>query len=169
MTFDEYQKKAQETDIRPKEIKMICNGFGLIGELDELEEIQKYDSHYALGLSYEDDDIIKEVGDVCWYIASICTELNISLDYAIEVYNENESKGFEVSDMNMAEIFKKVYRDNDGKFTGEYKYKIIFYIGYLLQLYLDQFCDIRIAMKQNIKKLQSRKKRGKIKGSGNNR
>lgn len=169
MTFDEYQKKAEETDIRTKEIKMICNGFGLIGELDELEEIQNYDSHYTLGLSYENDAVIKEVGDVCWYISSICTELDISLEDAVNKYKDIYDKGYEISDMNMAEVFKKVYRDNHGIFNGAYKDKIMFYIGYLLTLYLDQFCDIHLAMKQNIKKLQSRKKRGKIQGSGNNR
>jgi len=147
-----YQNEATVTDIRANSIKMICNGFGLIGELEELErEVQRFHG----------EDIIKELGDVLWYCASICTYLSLDLQ---DIYESN----FETElSMPLAEIFKKVYRDKKGVFDETDKKYIKAYIR-------DAICgisedDMDNITNMNIAKLNSRQQRGVIGGNGSNR
>ncbi|KON34684.1 hypothetical protein AC477_00115 [miscellaneous Crenarchaeota group-1 archaeon SG8-32-1] len=82
MNFDEYQSKARETAIYPnKGNNLVYPILGLNGEAGEVaEKLKKLirDEHYA------DADFVKsidkELGDVLWYIAAICSELGISMN-----------------------------------------------------------------------------------------
>lgn len=51
----------------------------------------------AQGIQITDDDLKKEVGDVLWYLAQICTELGLSLDEAahanLEKLFDRQSRG----------------------------------------------------------------------------
>lgn len=155
MTLNEYQEKAKVTDCRDKSIKMICNGFGLIGELEELNEVPLQDYKGA----------IKESGDVLWYCSSIATYLNLKLE---DIYKMNSTG----SDINrpIAEVFKKVYRDKDGEFDEKDKEEIAIFISYVINWELPNGeKNLKEVMQTNIDKLYSRKERGVIKGNGNDR
>lgn len=95
MDFRRYQELAGETAVYPSmatvsEINGEVTGvlhigypvFGLLGEAGELAEKTKkiirdknciIDDSELLGLMYE-------LGDIMWYIARICTELNVSME-----------------------------------------------------------------------------------------
>ncbi len=83
MTLNEYQAKAWKTAIYP------CKGhnltypiLGLNGEAGELADHCKKiirDNNNKLTIGRK-TDIIKEAGDVLWYVAALCQELNISLE-----------------------------------------------------------------------------------------
>ena len=73
----------------------------------------------------------------------------------------------------VAEKFKKIIRDKDGKLDAEDKVEIakelgdVLWYNAIIANYLDiEFADIAQA---NLKTLASRKNRGKISGSGDNR
>lgn len=68
---------------------------------------------------------------------------------------------------------KKVFRDNNGEFTPEIKEKLKGELGDVLW-YFTQICtDLDLTLEEvaeaNLEKIFSRKKRGKIRGDGDNR
>jgi len=88
MDFKEYQEKARQTAIYPDKGKnLIYPTLGLVGESGEVaEKVKKLirDKNMVVDKEFL-DSIKKELGDVLWYIAAICSELSLSLeDVAIE-------------------------------------------------------------------------------------
>ena len=83
MHFDEYQKKALETDLRTA-----INGnlliYPVLGLADEVGEVvgkfkKLYrDKNGKLDNEYR-AEIVKELGDVLWYLAVVCDRLDVSL------------------------------------------------------------------------------------------
>ena len=80
MTINEYQKLAMTTlnpELDKKDI--LINGvMGLCGESGEVIDIVK--KHLAQGHELDKEKIVKELGDVAWYIAEIATVLDVELE-----------------------------------------------------------------------------------------
>ena len=80
MTINEYQKLAMTTlnpDLDKKDV--LINGvMGLCGESGEVIDIVK--KHLAQGHELDREKIIKELGDVAWYMAEIATVLDVELE-----------------------------------------------------------------------------------------
>ena len=80
MTINEYQQLAMTTlnkDLDKKDI--LINGvMGLCGESGEVIDIVK--KHLAQGHELDREKIIKELGDVAWYMAEIATVLDVELE-----------------------------------------------------------------------------------------
>lgn len=92
MTFEEYQIEARKTAIYPNiDNNYIYPTLGLVGEAGEVaEKIKKVIRDDAGVISEEKKtEIIKELGDVLWYIANLSKELRISLE---EVAQKNIEK-----------------------------------------------------------------------------
>ena len=89
MTINEYQKLAMTTlnpDLDKKDV--LINGvMGLCGESGEVIDIVK--KHLAQGHELDKEKIIKELGDVAWYMAEIATVLDVKLE---EVLVQNIEK-----------------------------------------------------------------------------
>lgn len=80
MTINEYQKLAMTT-LNPELDKkdVLINGvMGLCGESGEVIDIVK--KHLAQGHELDKEKIIKELGDVAWYMAEIATVLDVDLE-----------------------------------------------------------------------------------------
>ncbi|MCK9578113.1 nucleoside triphosphate pyrophosphohydrolase family protein [bacterium] len=92
MTFQEYQEEARKTAIYPNlGTNFIYPTLGLVGEAGEVaEKIKKVirDDNYQIS-DEKRIEIVKEVGDVLWYIANLSAELGISLE---DVANKNLEK-----------------------------------------------------------------------------
>src|SRR5688572_26439684 len=107
MDASEYQWHAARTLInRPdftmldEEIMLLWTTFGLAGEIGEVVEIVKKAVFHRHELDRA--KLEKEIGDVCWYLAGICTVLKIDLSH---IMSENITKlllrypdGFKSSD-----------------------------------------------------------------------
>jgi len=94
MTIREYQEAAARTllnkpprNYTADEIMLIWCAMGLAGESGETADDLKKAIFHDTGINQ--DRIIKELGDVLWYAAGICTVLNIPLEV---VMNENIHK-----------------------------------------------------------------------------
>lgn len=83
MDFQEYQKLSRETAIYPNAGKnFIYPALGLAGETGEVAEIIKRiirDSNNVISEEAK-TQLIKELGDVLWYLSQLATEFNLSLD-----------------------------------------------------------------------------------------
>lgn len=83
MDFSEYQKLSRETAIYPEAGKnFIYPALGLAGESGEVAEIIKRIIRDKQGLADEETKtaLIKELGDVLWYLAQLATEFGLSFE-----------------------------------------------------------------------------------------
>ena len=86
MTGKEYQEKAMRT--ANPECKDVCNfALGLTGESGEVADLIKKAKFQGHGLNRE--GVIKELGDVLWYVALGCEIIGTNID---EVMNLNIDK-----------------------------------------------------------------------------
>lgn len=87
-----YQEEASKTipneEIYTKTLafnndkKIINAALGLAGETGELVDVLK--KAYFQGHELDRDEIIKETGDVFWYLNLLCQALNITFDEVME-------------------------------------------------------------------------------------
>ena len=84
MTINEYQQLAMTT-LNPelKEKDVLINGvMGLCGEAGEAIDIVK--KHLAQGHELDRDALIKELGDVAWYLAETAYALGVPLEDVLQ-------------------------------------------------------------------------------------
>ena len=84
MDANTYQKQAGRTlldvpdfRISDKEVMVAWNALGLAGEAGEVADLIKKAIFHQQGVEVE--KLKKELGDVLWYVAALCTHLEISL------------------------------------------------------------------------------------------
>jgi len=89
MTINEYQKLAMTTLNKEMSKKdMLINGvMGLCGESGEAIDIVK--KHLAQGHEIDKEKLIKELGDIAWYLAEMATVLDIEME---EIFVKNIEK-----------------------------------------------------------------------------
>ena len=87
MDFDEYQKKAITTDVYGgkgdiQSIAFLNKVLGLVGETGEVaEKVKKLQRNQAGEMSKSDrQELLKELGDVLWYLSALTFYLGESLD-----------------------------------------------------------------------------------------
>lgn len=86
MDFDDYQKKAKMTAIYPSETGLYYTALGLVGEAGEIaNKVKKIirDQEGKL-LPQNIESLEKEIGDVLWYCAMLCYELNLDMNDVAE-------------------------------------------------------------------------------------
>lgn len=109
MTINEYQKLAMVT-LNPALDKkdILINGvMGLCGESGEAIDLVK--KHLAQGHELDREALIKELGDIAWYLAETATVLDVSLEEVltrnIEKLKKRYPEGFTVE--------KSLHRDEE--------------------------------------------------------
>jgi NTP pyrophosphatase (non-canonical NTP hydrolase) len=195
---EKYQEKAHSTSKNTVIFgsKLLYPFFGLCGESGELlEKVIKIEkdllnwtdtSWYTLHI----EEMKKEAGDVTWYIAEICTQLGIKIEDLpkCEPWKETTEKNntlimlseLSITSSKLMEKLKKMFRDGDvtsdsAIINDSTKKEIIMkMLGEMMEI-LNAYCKTRLASSLvevtqiNIDKLFSRKERGVISGSGDNR
>lgn len=104
MQFEDYQIEAMKTkDYENSERQLICGVFGLCGESGEVaEKVKKaYRENSGVIDTIIQGEIVKELGDVLWYIASLANVFNLS-----------------ISDIAMQNVIKLRKRKKEGKIYG---------------------------------------------------
>ena len=84
MTINEYQNLAMRTlnpDLSPRDV-LINSVMGLCGESGEAIDIVK--KWLAQGHELDKAHLIKELGDVAWYLAEAATALDIPLEQIMQ-------------------------------------------------------------------------------------
>lgn len=93
LTFNDYQAKAEETAIYSRDAALIYTTLGLAGEAGEIaNKVKKLirDRDYQgnaveVMLPSDEETIIRELGDVLWYVSAIATDLGVSLGYVAQL------------------------------------------------------------------------------------
>ena len=92
MNFDEYQKVVKKTSIYPSQGNNVAYAtLGLAGEAGEVADKVKKLIRDNNGILTEDKrkEMIKELGDVLWYLTACASELGVDLE---EVASLNAKK-----------------------------------------------------------------------------
>jgi NTP pyrophosphatase (non-canonical NTP hydrolase) len=85
ITAADYQEQAARTlitnravsDYPGEQIRLVWNALGLAGEAGEVADVVKKAVFHEHPL--DQATLIKELGDVLWYVAALCSVLNIDL------------------------------------------------------------------------------------------
>jgi len=89
LTISDYQRRAMSTLNRaiPREELLLNALMGLCGESGEAIDILK--KHRFQGHPLEEEKIVKELGDVAWYLAEAAEALGVPLE---EIFQKNIDK-----------------------------------------------------------------------------
>lgn len=72
MKIIDYQKLARKTAVYPKNYSVVYPALGLTGEAGEVSEKVK---KWIRDGTIEPNDLHKEIGDVLWYLANLCADM----------------------------------------------------------------------------------------------
>lgn len=85
MNANEYQALAGRTlidrpdfNITDRDVMIVWNAVGLAGEAGEVADLIKKGVFHQHGLDVP--KLKKELGDVLWYVAALCSKLDLDLD-----------------------------------------------------------------------------------------
>lgn len=102
MNFNEYQTLAARTLKKEEsiEINIVNLAMGIAGESGEtVDYLKKVLFH---GHEFEVEKFASELGDILWYVTSLCTILNINLeeiaDYNVQKLIKRYPDGFKTED-----------------------------------------------------------------------
>lgn len=182
MKFKDYIPIIDLTAIYPQMVINFGVAYTYLGLIDEINEFNdaiwetKWDDDEEPNMSSEKGKVlIKEAGDVVWYICALCKELNLDVEsiintpYQVAKYSERKIYNFHGD-------VKKFYRD------GPESLNLADLYGSLRQLVSDMKHALEVkfgeedhdkiiskVLATNSRKLKSRLRRNKIKGNGDNR
>jgi NTP pyrophosphatase (non-canonical NTP hydrolase) len=82
VNFTEYQKRTRDTAVYPELGCAVYPALGLAGEAGEVADNIKKALRDDGGVITPDrlDALEKELGDVLWYVAAVCTDVGLSMD-----------------------------------------------------------------------------------------
>jgi len=91
VTLNEYQAEMrltyQPAPDTPNNLMIACHALGLVGESGEVADMLK--KALLHGVAFERSELVKELGDVLWYVAAVAENYSITLE---EVAQANASK-----------------------------------------------------------------------------
>lgn len=174
--LDHYQGLASATAVYPdRGNNLFYPVMGLCGEVGELVEKVTFSKWNVVR-----EDVLREAGDVCWYIAAVCSEIKVWLsavgDRAAEKKQEFPPltvNQLTVQSGKVAERAKKIMRDRAGVCDADSREEIVEALA-VIMIMVERLCvgvegTLGGAMEGNLKKLKRRQEEGRIKGEGDNR
>ena len=181
MDFNEYQEWTKSTAIYPPEEAITYTTLGLISEAGEVAgKVKKIIRDAGGQVSQEQKDALKsELSDVCWYLARLSDELQIQFQDVVDLNGRSFNSDQKLSQIaidlskNASNVASVSAAYVNGRTTGNIENhikqelnRVVYDIGEMavqLDLTLKQILDY------NVEKLESRKERNKLSGSGDNR
>lgn len=166
MKMRDYQDRARQTAVYPQKISYPA--LGVVGELGELTA--------KVRANADKEEICKEIGDVLWYCANLCSDLEMFLSDATGMDTDFNHVGQayttpSLEDLGlMAENCKKLVRDghNPDKVAAVLG-TIAYILRYLNVLSTALGTSLNLIAHENLDKLEDRKERGVLQGDGDNR
>lgn len=162
MTPTEYVERSAATAIYPRD-QIAYPFLGLVGEVGELlTALTKPDQN----------EILAESGDVCWYLAAICRDVGLSAEEVFTATTHPEDDPVIYLGA-ICELVKKVMRDDYSVWSDLKRGRLLVQLrriaGLVVMAVTAHGSTLEQVMLSNIAKLESRQARGALQGSGNNR
>ncbi len=181
MLYEEYKQKAKETAIFDPKVANEYLSLGLDSEIGEVCGVIK--KYIRDGFSEEllKEKLEKEIGDCFWYLAMINLYFFPNMEF--DLNDMHDPYSYE-EDLSISNFMLKIVKPVETNFLTAFlisansPYSTTNTISYFIQLLcaLVNFCrqsyldlDVNTILYKNIEKLQSRKKRDKLSGDGDNR
>lgn len=168
MKLADYQNWTRSTAIYPAAgsgdvAELMYLALGLAGEVGELTQLQVR----------EHPELLKELGDVAWYVARLASALNLTLSEPQPAV----STEFTAQCLTLAHLagmicnsVKKLYRDGDNpQLRAKIQAPLLEIVAQLATLAIDSHSILTNVLAQNHDKLESRKRRDQLGGSGDHR
>jgi hypothetical protein len=193
MNLKEFQNKARSTAIylRVENSKMIYPALGLVGECGEVaEKIKKMIRDDDGEITPERREAIKkELGDVMWYIANICCDIDSDMEKIYRnIYSINTPRAHDITTLILPRLVLRMNRyassvatrleqwyymfggssEENDRFSDTHVYLGLI-IGCVEEIAFRFGFTLEEIYTNNIEKLLSRKRRGKLGGSGDDR
>lgn len=177
MHLEQYQELASSTAVYPVGQRVIYPVMGLVGEIGEIaNKVKKiYRDDGGQITEAKRDELKKELGDVCWYIAATASDMDITLMNGFCALPKFIPR-LEVCVLRLASTAGTLAeRVEQGATTTTYTWP------FFCKPKLRELCllcnalahhigvDFGDVLQSNIDKLLSRKERGTLQGSGDNR
>lgn len=169
MRLDEYQERVgQFADYPPavvhgNNVKLVYPVLGLAEEVAELHEKMQTGSDRL--------EIAKELGDVCWFVQEVASCLGIKMSQLSRTMKTTVT--LDVLSGTVCGVLAKAVRDMDGGVgpMGFEKIKVTLsqILSKVEEVAAEYGFQLEDVMRGNYNKLASRKSRGVIHGSGDNR
>lgn len=158
--WNEYQELSKSTAIYPNVGDNLS--YPILGLIDETGEFME-----KQGSGASQEDLRAELGDIYWYVAAVCRELGYNME---DVANASCASVDILVLLKMAGIAKKVQRDGPEVIEEKDMFGKLacFWVQLRNSLGLSKVQQLQVAQ-ENLDKLNSRKERGKLQGSGDNR
>ena len=154
MNLTDYQTQSRDTAMYPdRDRNLWYPTLGLVGEIAEY-------------LTAAESEKIKEAGDVAWYCSQLCSEAGLTLESVIQPIAEPEATTTVLGQL--AECVKKLYRDRNGEVSDKDRAIVAHSVNHIWHHCIPNK-DQTMILSTNISKLQSRKTRGVLSGSGDDR
>ena len=149
-----------KTSLLKKSFSSLYFTVGLVEEVGELaDELKKKD-----GLNNK-DNIVSEVGDICWYVYGLCQSLE---EIVPEVKTDNKDNDLLSVCGKLCGSIKKWSRGD--KDWDVFQTRVQTHVSCILATVARHSpVSLEEAMRKNIEKIQSRRERGVVRGDGNNR
>lgn len=193
MKISEYIEQAQSTAIFPEGLKFFYPTMGLVGEIGET-----IDKITRLYVPSNKTEITKELGDCLWYLVNVIEDAKLPCGIVDILWDVTDQRGSPTKSFTqlstqlitaedtrsvfvrllvysgrIAEIAKKAMRDSGGAIPQNKYSELRHSLGEILLCLFDMCAQWDINMddvaQANIDKLFSRRDRGVLGGSGDNR
>jgi len=188
MNSKQFQTTARKTAIylTQPSCAMIYPLLGLVGECGEVSDKVKKMFRDDNGLMTEErsSSILNELGDCCWYVASVCSDAGIDLQLMYDMRGtfKHTAKSMNIVQLTLhmnilaskiAEVLSEKYYGNGGDNKYNNLHNIYDNISNILvcieELSIKLSSKLEDVYDLNIRKLLSRKNRGTINGDGDDR
>lgn len=172
MNLCDYQPAAAATAIYPAAAAVTYPALGLAGEVGELVDLLS--GPHGPG---DRDLLVGELGDVYWYVAALCRDLELTLGVDVVPAGETGGRpvvaGLAVAAGEVAEQVKKTVRDHGGTMPPARRQTTVSACSRLLGLLADvglaHGVETGEVLDANVAKLSSRAARGALAGDGDRR
>lgn len=171
MEIKKYRTLIEQTAVFPQKVENFGLAYGWLGLIDEISEVGSAILVYEQSRSYENKKLLlKEFGDVIWYMTALCEEIGIDVATIINYKGDLESLKQYGTIASFCGKIKKFYRDQKKIDPQEMTGVLAFSYAAHIKPNMDKY-DITIeeVMETNYNKLIKRKEENKLKGDGDNR
>ncbi len=185
MDTTRYQKFVNKTAFFPRSTQGRNISYLVMGIVEEVGEIYEFilkkqklkEGDNNLN-EYVANQIVKELGDLVWYITAICNEISFSLGRLMQYTKVKLGNNPNHSSLllylgDLSGAVKKMIRDDQEVITEEKSNLIITNLChvmiYVLQICKENQVKFETVLEVNMNKIKNRKKKGTLHGSGNDR